>query len=176
MKQKIDTVIVVLGSPNDDDGTLSSIAKSRCEQAAQLFKTLETTKESCAVLPTGGVGEHFNRTDTAHAIYTKQYMIQLGIPTDVFLEAALSQHTVEDAIFSHDILKNFEVATLHVVTSDFHIERAEFIFQEIYGSTQNIVMVPATLNLSVEERSKLRAHEKQALASLKKNGIMYERL
>lgn len=179
MKQKIDTVIIVLGSPNDDSGLLLDIAKSRCKQAYETYKQLGV-ETNCFVLPTGGFGEHFNRTNKPHAYYTKQYMIELGIPETSFLEAALSSHTVEDAVFTHNILKEYVVDTCYVVTSDFHVERARFVFEFVYKSSadiiSNIIMVPATVMMPQKEKDRLIAHETKALAGLKKNGIVYEGL
>lgn len=175
MNQELDTVIVVLGSPNDEDGNLSDIAKSRCTKAFESYQTLKT-EGSCAVLTTGGFGEHFNRTNKPHAEYTKQYMIELGVPKSVFLESALSRHSVEDAVFSWAILKHYTVDTYYIITSSYHVPRAEYIFRYVYDEAQKITMVPATVMLAQEEQDKLIAHEKQALAGLKKNGIIYEGL
>lgn len=179
MKKKIDNLIIVLGSPNDDDGVLLDIAKSRCDKAYKTYLQLciqDDFAGDCAVLPTGGIGEHFNRTNTAHADYIKQYMIELGVPEDVFLEAALSNHTVEDAVLSYRVLKEYLVAKCYVVTSDYHVERVKFIFDYVYDNASTIIMVPATVKMSQEKQNKLIEHEKQALAGLKKNGIKYEGL
>jgi hypothetical protein len=48
-------VIVVLGSPNDDEGKLSGIAMERCFQAVAEFEK----HPGYAVMPTGGWGAHF---------------------------------------------------------------------------------------------------------------------
>jgi len=173
--KNIENVIIILGSPNDDDGTLSNIAQSRCEKTYEKF--LQVNSEGhCFVLATGGFGEHFNRTNTAHAEYTKQYIIELGIPENAFLEAVLSSHTVEDAVFSKRVLKDYIVDNIYVVTTDYHVERVKFIFESVYGSDFNINMVSATAMLPKIEQDRLIAHEKQALAGLKKNGIIYEGL
>ncbi len=175
MTKQFDSVIIVLGSPNDDTGKLLANAKARCEKAYETYQQL-SVRGSCAVLPTGGFGEHFNRTNTAHADYTKQYMIDLGISEDVFLEAALSRHSIEDAVFSNRILQQYKVQKCFVVTSDFHADRVKFIFEYVYDKAQELVVVPAMVILPEKEKARLIAHEKQALAGLKKNGIIYEGL
>ena len=175
MTGQVDSLIIVLGSPNDDTGKLLANAKSRCEKAYETYQQL-SVKGSCAVLATGGFGEHFNRTKTAHAEYTKQYMIDLGIPEDVFLDGIMSSHSVEDAIFSSRIIKQYNIKKCFVVTSDYHVARVKFIFEYVYDKTQEIIMVSARVNLPEKERARLIAHEKQALAGLKKNGIIYEGL
>jgi len=74
------TVMVILGAPNNGLGALSSIAKSRCDKAYSEFLKMPTMKVLCA----GGFGAHLNISDTAHGELTKQYLLEQGIPKDVF--------------------------------------------------------------------------------------------
>lgn len=81
-------IIVVLGSPNSTTGELSTIAKSRLNHCANIYKT------GMRVLCTGGWGEHFNTTETPHSDYAKNYLITKGIPTDNFLDGFIQhKHT-----------------------------------------------------------------------------------
>ena len=125
MNKRIDGVIVVLGSPNDDQGQLMSVALERCSQALAEFRE----NPDYAVLPTGGWGEHFNTTDKAHGFYVRQYLSNQGIPVSAFLPCAESSNTIEDAGKSRPILDPYPGAELIVVTSDFHAARARFLFE-----------------------------------------------
>lgn len=79
-------LIVVLGSPNTDDGRLFGVAKERCARAAVLWQE----EPECGLLLTGGFGDHFNRTDVPHAEYLRRHLVELGVPKGRFLEFALS--------------------------------------------------------------------------------------
>lgn len=71
-------IIIVLGSPNDIKGNLSSIAIERCNKAYEEY----TQHNDYMILLTGGYGEHFNKTDKPHAFYSSQYLTGKGIPKD----------------------------------------------------------------------------------------------
>ncbi|MBB1303829.1 hypothetical protein H5183_21260 [Pseudoalteromonas sp. SR44-8] len=56
---EIKTALIVLGGPNNNDGSLSVIAKSRCQRAYQIYQANHSVKVLC----TGGFGAHFNTTN-----------------------------------------------------------------------------------------------------------------
>lgn len=155
-------VIVVLGSPNDDQGRLASIALERCEQAWREFQVHPDYR----VLPTGGWGAHFNTTDKPHGHYTREELMRRGVPETAFLPCALSSHTGEDATLARPILGRHPDAELIVVTSDFHAARARFIFAREFPA-RKIIVLTAKTDLPVDELVRLNAHEEQALARLK---------
>lgn len=154
-------VIVVLGSPNDDQGQLSSLALERCEQAWREFQAHPDYR----VLPTGGWGEHFNTTDKPHSHYTRQELVRLGVPKVAFLPCAQSAHTGEDATLSRPILDQHPDAELIVVTSDFHAARVQFVFQREFPE-RGITLSTSVTNLPADELARLHAHESQALQRL----------
>jgi uncharacterized SAM-binding protein YcdF (DUF218 family) len=154
-------VIVVLGSPNDAEGKLLSVALERCSQAFVEFNL----HPEYALLPTGGWGEHFNTTDKPHAYYLKQELLGLGIPETAFLPFAESSNTIEDASLSRPILAVFPTAELIVVTSDFHAARARFLFTREFPDRRITISESVTF-LPPDVLTRLRNHEKQALEKL----------
>lgn len=87
------SIILLLGSPNNEKGQLSQIALNRIECAYNLY----ATNEQMYFLCTGGFEEHFNKTNQPHALYTKQFLIEKGVKEDVFLPFILSlnyPHTI----------------------------------------------------------------------------------
>ena len=120
-------VIILLGAPNDDTGKLSSLATERCEQALLEYRAV-CTVPGHAILPTGGFGEHFNRTDQPHAFYTRRYLLGRGVLEGDILAPVLSTNTQEDARLSKPVIVSCGVRNVVVVTSDFHLARAELIF------------------------------------------------
>jgi len=162
MDMQFEGVIVVLGSPNDAQGQLSSIALERCSQALEEFK--ENPKY--AVLPTGGWGQHFNTTDKAHGSYVRQELLDRGIPESAFLPCAESSSTIEDATVSRLILDSYSELELIVVTSDFHAARARFLFAHEFPD-RRITISESVTNLPPDELARLQAHEQKALERLK---------
>lgn len=93
-------IIILLGAPNDDVGNLSSIAVERCCRAVLEYRSTP----GYAVLPTGGFGEHFNRTAQPHAHYARRYLLEHGVPERVILEPVYSRFTEEDARLSKPVV------------------------------------------------------------------------
>jgi len=149
-------VLVILGSTNSSTGELSDISKSRLEYGANLYSYGKF------ILCTGGWGKHFNISNEAHAVYSKNYLIARGIPESAFLEFALSNNMVEDAVKSKPILHKLKNPKITIITSDFHLPRVQLIFNEILkGVTFECVGV-STFFLDSEQRTMLLAHEQES--------------
>ena len=160
-------VIVVLGSPNFPDGTLGPIALDRLLGCLGIF---DPTKHK--ILCTGGFGAHFNTSPVAHANYLKDFLIQKGVPSTAFLPLALSSNTVEDAVMSKSILKEFEYKNLIILTSEYHLARVKFIFTEILNDFN--LNFNAVAHHSIDDvLEPLIQHEKVAMDLLNSNGLYY---
>lgn len=167
---KVSGLVIILGSPNDSEGNLSPMAVGRIETGLRVWK--ENRLRGFRILLTGGISDHFNPTDKPHAEYTQKALMQLGVPESEFVEFAESRHTVEDARLSLPIVEKYQADKLIIVTSDFHMDRAQFIFKTIFaGWDLEFVSAPYLKGISDEERDRLVSHETRALASLKANGI-----
>jgi uncharacterized SAM-binding protein YcdF (DUF218 family) len=158
-------IIIILGSPNDAEGRLSSIALERCEQAL-----VEHRKHpDFRILPTGGWGEHFNTTDKAHGHYLRQELLRRGVCDSVVLPCAESSNTVEDARLSRPILDEYPSAELIVVTSEFHEGRARFLFEREFPE-RTIRFSTSETHLPTDDLARRRAHEERALEKLRNDG------
>lgn len=162
--QEIPGIIVILGSPNDDQGKLLGIALERCARAFEEYRE----NPDYAILPTGGWGAHFNTTDLPHAYYIKQELMSQGIPESAFLPGLESSNTIEDAALARPILEAYSEAELIVVTSDFHAARARYLFEREYSGRQ-IRMSTSTTHVSPDELSRIKKHERRALKRLQHN-------
>lgn len=158
----MDELIVILGAPNDDQGRLSQMAQERLAKGAALYRRNPGSK----ILLTGGFGDHFNRTGMPHAHYARQALLRQGIPEGAFVEFALSRHTVEDGLLTKTLVARYGVERLIVVTSDFHLARAKFIFDRLFPNCQ-LRYAAAPSQAEPGEMSRLQQHEVQALARLK---------
>lgn len=159
-------ILVVLGAPNSPSGELSGISKSRLACCKEIFN-----KEQL-ILCTGGWGAHFNTSDKPHAYYGKKYLIENGLSESNFLAFALSENTVDDAIKVKSIVSNLDNVELTVITSDFHVERAKLIFNEVLKEYE-IEFLGVKSDLTEEELIKLTAHEHRAITSIRKNGLYF---
>lgn len=162
-------LIIILGSPNGDDGQLSTMAQGRVALGYQRYR--ERQAAGWRLLLTGGFGEHFNRTALPHAYYLQQWLLAHGVPAQDMVEFALSRHTGEDALLARPIVERHGVQHLLVVTSDFHLARAEFIFRTLFPEyTLDFAGAPYLPNCAPAEQERLVAHEARRLAELRGQG------
>lgn len=155
-------IIIVLGAPNDNEGNLSDIALERCKQALKEYEK----HNDYYILLTGGYGKHFNNTNKLHAYYTYSFLNKNGIPKDKFLEFVESSNTVEDIKLSKPVIKKYKPGDIIVITSDFHYNRAKFLFEKEMPDKKVDFSLSET-NKKHSELEKLFEHEKKALQRLK---------
>jgi hypothetical protein len=160
-------IIIVLGSPNSAKGRLGKIAIARAKKCLEIFNPTEHK-----IICTGGIGQHFNTTEKPHAFYLKRYLQRKGIPSSSFLPFAESSNTVEDATKSKEVLKANLCSDVTIVTSFYHLQRVQIIFDEIlhefnrtYCGTEN--------NCSLRRLKKFENHEQKAIEGILRNGLYY---
>lgn len=159
-------ILLVLGSPNDPEGRLHSIARGRCELAARLA----TDNPEAPLLLTGGFGDHFNTTALPHATYLRRYLVELGVAEARFLTDALSKNTIEDAVLSKPIVAAQQANAVVIVTSDYHVARARFLFEREYADLDVgicFVAVPTDEGNCELDLAALKQHETRALKKLR---------
>lgn len=164
----MDRIVIVLGCGNDDRGKLSPTAIERLEEGIREYGE----HPGSAILPTGGFGAHFNTSPRPHAAYAREYLVGRGVPAADILPLAESGNTVEDAILSQPRVAAEPGAAVTVVTSDYHLERARFVFSRILAGRE-LVFRPARSALPAEKLATLRAHEEAALERMSREGIEY---
>ena len=159
-------LILILGSPNGDDGTLPAMALGRVALGYQLYT--ERRAAGWRLLLTGGIGQHFNRAAQPHAYYLQQWLLTHGVPAHDILDFALSRHTGEDALLARPIVERTGVRQLCVVTSDFHVARATWIFRRVFPDYP-VEFVGASYlpTCSPAEQERLVAHETKRIAELR---------
>lgn len=153
--------IVILGAINDEHGHLGSLGRERCLRAIQEYHLHPGAK----LLPTGGWGDHFNTTAQPHHAYLRQLLIAQGIPENTIVEGADSKNTIEDAALARPIIQRHGFDHLIIVTSDFHLPRARFLFTREFPRLP-LTFVGSPTNLPAEELSRRIAHEESALQRL----------
>jgi uncharacterized SAM-binding protein YcdF (DUF218 family) len=159
-------VIIVLGSPNDEQGNLHGAGLERCACARQLH----TENPDWKLLLTGGFGAHFNTTGRPHAFYLRRWLCEHGVPATAFLPFAESRNTLEDAALARPIVLAAGARDVTVVTSDYHLERARFIFEREFAGTGVALQFVAAVTDESRCRldlAALRNHEREALVRLR---------
>lgn len=154
--------IVVLGAPNDEQGNLSSLARERCDQALRVH----AQHPEARVIPTGGWGPHFNTAPEPHGHYVRAYLEAHGVPAAAFLAVVESRNTVEDAALCRPVVATHGIRRLIVVTSDFHLPRAQFLFSREFPDL-SLAFSAAPTDLPAPELAARIAHEQSALARLR---------
>ena len=162
VSRKAACLIVVLGSPNDELGNLSPIARERLTLAAKEY----SRRPNCGILVTGGFGPHFNRSPLPHAEHARLFLLSLGVPDSAFSDFALSSNTVEDALLALPIVERLRDERLVVVTSEFHVDRARYIFDRVF-SWLAIRYVGTPHGGPPAALRELAEHEARALAHLR---------
>lgn len=118
-------VALVLGQSLKPDGNPPQVLLDRALKAKELLDTQKVSKVIVSGSDPAGVGH-------TEAWEMKQVLVKAGIPADVILMESQATTTMENAWFS---LRWIPKGTGHfyIVTSDFHIARATYIFEEVFN-------------------------------------------
>jgi uncharacterized SAM-binding protein YcdF (DUF218 family) len=137
--------LVVLGRGVDPDGALPLLARQRVQRAAELFAWGVAPRMifsgRCSLM-TEVVPP---RTEAAAMA---DYARALGIPRRALILEEESRDTIGNAYF---VLRRFlepnDWMSIRVVTSDFHIQRAAWVFQKVLGLGYDVAFSPSPSEL-----------------------------
>ncbi len=124
----MDGIIIILAHMNDKRGKLSKIAMERLDLGKKVF----LKNKDYRILLTGGVGKIFNYAKLPHYVYAQRYLITQGLQKKDFLPGVESSNTVRDALNSKKVVLQSPPKKLIIITSDFHLRRARFIFKKVF--------------------------------------------
>lgn len=171
--KKLPGLIVILGSPNDEQGNLSAMGQGRVHTGFQKYQELKN--KGWKILLTGGYGEHFNTTDKPNAFYAQQLLLKWGVQAEDIVDFALSKNTVDDALQARNIVEQFDCPSMLIITSDFHLPRAEYIFRSVFSDKSlSFLGADYVSKIPQEEREALLAHEHRGLTQLKQSKMHQE--
>lgn len=136
------TVILSLGSFNDNNKNLSLIAKYRMKKCYELLEKYKSNNNVKIIL-SGGKGSHFNITDETHSSICEKYLIEklnvnkIHLTNNNIKSFKNITNTVEEAIaFYEEMIKEksvfFLANTIIILTSPFHLERTKYLFKKVY--------------------------------------------
>lgn len=137
--------LVVLGRGLAADGTLPRLAQQRVERAVELF-AWDTAPRIIFSGRCSLMTDIIPAVTEAHAM--AEYALALGLPREALLVEEESRDTIGNAYF---VLQRFlepnDWTCVRVVTSDFHIQRASWIFQKVLGIGYDVSFSPAPSEL-----------------------------
>ena len=97
-----------------------------------------------------------------------------GVPSHDILPYVPSANTVDDAVFSKRVLDILDVRSVCVVTSDYHMGRAQLIFEHFFDP-KYLIMVGTPNGVPAEDLRRREAHEAEAIAQITgQGGVLYE--
>ncbi len=137
--------IVVLGRGLHADGTLPHLARQRVQRAAELF-AWETAPRIIFSGRCSLMTDEVPPCSEARAM--ADHALALGLPPAALLLEEDSRDTIGHA---HLVLRTFlepnDWMSIRVVTSDFHIQRASWVFQKVLGLGFDVSFSPAPSEL-----------------------------
>ena len=123
-------VIIVLGQSLLPDGSIPSTLSERVRYAIDLYKC-----NPQLILIFSGADPA--KTGVTEAEIMRKLVKEWGqVPDENIVMDERSENTIENCINSLEILGKEYKGTIHLVTSDFHIDRAVFIFKSVLCNYQ----------------------------------------
>ena len=140
--------IVVLGGGVLPDGTLPVVPRTRVERAAELFRGGIAPR----MVLSGRCGLMQPEPPVTEAAAMAAYAMELGVPQEALLLEEGSKDTLGNAYFTRiHFLEPNGWTSIRVVTSDFHLSRAAWVFRKVLGGTYDFSFVSAASGLSPRE-------------------------
>lgn len=148
---KADTIIV-LGAAQWN-GTPSPMFKARLDRAAELYGQ----GYAPSIIVTGGKPAHAPSSD---AVAGKTYLVGGGIPADRIFVEERSRTTLENLVFSKEIMREQRYASALLVSHDFHLMRAQRMARDL-----GIATIPASVKTK-SRAPKLRYAFREAIVHI----------
>jgi hypothetical protein len=124
IRQKMQTVLIVLGFPPKEDGTIPYNLKTRLDLAITEYKS----HPGSILLLTGGAA-YGKRIE---AIEMAKYCCSMGIPENCIWLEKKARSTYDNALYTAQMLQGHKVDKVIIITSRYHRMRTDIIFRNYY--------------------------------------------
>ncbi len=114
-------VILVLGNPAADNGSIAPLAKSRVLEAIRQYRAGVAPR----IMMTGGAVQ--NKFIESQVML--RFALTQGVPESALYSEYESHNTIQNAYYSYRIMQAMGWTSALVVTSPTHVRRASLIFQ-----------------------------------------------
>gem|GEM_PF-375921 len=140
--------IIILGAGVERNGELPPVARTRVLRAVELFEEGIAPR----LIVSGRFGLSDDEPPITEAAAMAAYARQLGIGSDMILLEDESRDTLGNAFFTRErYLAPNGWRNVRVVTSDFHLSRAAWVFRKILGRGYDFSFVSAFSGLGPRE-------------------------
>ena len=140
--------IVVLGGGVNADGTLTRIAETRVERAVELYQHRVAPR----VIMSGRCSLGGPEPPRTEAAAMAGHARALGVPEDALLLEEVARDTLGNAYFVRELfLEPNGWTRIRVVTSDFHLSRAAWVFRKVLGTRYDFSFTSAFSGLGPRE-------------------------
>ncbi|MBD3203986.1 hypothetical protein GF327_06810 [Candidatus Woesearchaeota archaeon] len=171
--------VVVLGGGINRDSTLPDTVKKRVEKSVQTFLSKKVDylifSSKISVLQVHSPGKTEAQAMYEYAVYYSG-KIKKKLRKEKIIKEEKSLDTVGNAYFTSKILKNKNINKIYLVSSDFHIKRAERIFKKLLGKKFKIEPVSVKTALSDQELKKINEFKDKPWIIIDKFKILDYRL
>jgi len=135
-------VVMVLAGGLNEDGDLSRVTKDRLDAGIEYFNNIKADY----LLVSGGAR---NKDGETEAGLMKRYAIKMGVPEERVITEHTSRNTIGNFAYSDGLLSAvvYEAGgdprniKIRVVTSDWHVERAQYIGDNLIGGKYEVKYV-----------------------------------
>ncbi|MFD0959233.1 YdcF family protein [Paenibacillus chungangensis] len=114
--------LIVLGYVSKD-GRIHPLLKERLDEAYKLFQQYG---HKYIIVSGGAVGSR-----RSEAELMKKYLVEKGVPTKKVLEEDKSYNTVQNLIFSKQLMEQYQLNSFIIITNSFHIRRTKYILHRL---------------------------------------------
>lgn len=137
--------IVVLGGGVEPDGSLPALARNRVNRAVEVYRGGIAPR----IILSGRCGLTSPEPPVTEAAAMAEHARGLGVPDEALLLEEESRDTLGNAYFTRErFLEPNGWDSIRVVTSDFHLSRAAWVFRKILGGSYDFSFVSAPSGFS----------------------------
>lgn len=114
--------LIVLGYVSKD-GQIHPLLKERLDEAYKLFRQYG---HAYIIVSGGAVGSR-----RSEAELMKKYLVEKGLPAKRVLKEDKSYNTVQNLIFSKQLMEQYQLKSFIIITNSFHIRRTKYIMHRL---------------------------------------------
>ncbi|WP_054957354.1 YdcF family protein [Paenibacillus dakarensis] len=115
-------VLIVLGYVSKDS-QIHPLLKERLDEAYRLFWQY---RHKYIIVSGGAVGSRLSEAEQM-----KRYLVEKGVPAKRILLEDKSRNTVQNLIFSKQLMDQYQLKSFVIVTNLFHIRRTKYIMHRL---------------------------------------------
>jgi len=114
--------LIVLGYVSKD-GQIHPLLKERLDEA---YKSFQRYEHKYIIVSGGAVGSH-----RSEAELMKKYLVKKGVPAIRVLQEDQSYNTVQNLIFSKQLMEQYQLQSFIIITNLFHVRRTKYIMHRL---------------------------------------------